>query len=51
MELLFIATFLVAFISSILSGLAGGGGGFMMAPYWLIAGMTPAQGTSLPIKS
>lgn len=46
MELIYIATFFVALISSILSGLAGGGGGFIMAPYWLISGMTPAQGAT-----
>jgi uncharacterized membrane protein YfcA len=46
MELMYIATFFVALISSILSGLAGGGGGFIMAPYWLISGMTPAQGAT-----
>lgn len=36
MEFIYIATFFVALISSILSGMAGGGGGFIMAPYWLI---------------
>lgn len=46
MELLYITTFVVAFVSSILSGMAGGGGGFIMAPYWLISGMTPAQGAT-----
>lgn len=46
MDILYIATFLVAFTSSILSGIAGGGGGFVMAPYWLISGMTPAQGAT-----
>ena len=46
MELIYIATFIVAFISSILSGVAGGGGGFVMAPYWLLSGMTPAQGAT-----
>lgn len=46
MELIYFATFLVAFISSILSGLASGGGGFIMAPYWLLSGMTPAQGAT-----
>ncbi len=46
MEFIYIATFLVAFLSSILSGAAGGGGGFIMAPYWLLAGLTPAQGAS-----
>lgn len=46
MELIYLATFLVAFTSSILSGIAGGGGGYLMAPYWLISGMTPAQGAT-----
>jgi len=46
MELIYLATFIVAFVSSILSGMAGGGGGFIMAPYWLISGMTPAQGAT-----
>ena len=46
MEFIYIATFFVALISSILSGLAGGGGGFIMAPYWLVTGMTPAQGAT-----
>jgi uncharacterized protein len=46
MELLYIATFFVAFLSSILSGVAGGGGGFIVGPYWLIAGLTPAQGAT-----
>ena len=46
MDILYLATFLVAFISSILSGIAGGGGGFVMSPYWLVSGMTPAQGAA-----
>jgi uncharacterized membrane protein YfcA len=47
MELIYLATFLAAFISSILSGMAGGGGGgFIMAPYWLIAGLSPTQGAT-----
>ena len=46
MDIIYIATFFVAFISSILSGIAGGGGGFVMAPYWLISGMAPAQGAT-----
>lgn len=46
MDILYIATFFVALTSSILSGVAGGGGGFVMAPYWLISGMTPAQGAT-----
>ena len=43
---MYLATFLVALISSILSGIAGSGGGFVMAPYWLIAGLTPVQGAT-----
>ncbi len=46
MELIYLATFIAAFLSSILSGLAGGGGSFIMAPYWLIAGLTPVQGAT-----
>ena len=46
MELIYIATFFVALLSSILSGAAGGGGGFIMAPYWLLAGLSPAQGAT-----
>ena len=46
MDTIYLATFFVAFISSILSGMAGGGGGFVMAPYWLMSGMTPAQGAT-----
>ena len=43
---MYIATFFVAFISSVLSGIAGGGGSFLMAPYWLIAGLSPVQGAT-----
>jgi len=46
LDILYITTFFVALISSILSGIAGGGGGFVMAPYWLISSMTPAQGAT-----
>ncbi|OYX42177.1 hypothetical protein B7Y94_04000 [Candidatus Saccharibacteria bacterium 32-49-12] len=46
MDILYLATFLVALISSILSGISGGGGGFVMSPYWLVSGMTPAQGAA-----
>ena len=45
MDSTYLATFLVAFISSILSGIASGGG-FIMSPYWLVLGMTPAQGAA-----
>lgn len=46
MELIYVVTFIVTFVASILSGMAGGGGGFILAPYWLISGMTPAQGAT-----
>lgn len=46
MFLLYVATFFVALFSSMLSGMAGGGGGFIVVPYWLIIGMTPAQGAT-----
>ena len=46
MDILYLATFLVTLIASLLSGMAGGGGGFVLSPYWLIAGMTPAQGAA-----
>lgn len=46
MDILYIATFVVALISSTLSGIAGGGGAFVMTPYWLVSGMTPAQGAT-----
>lgn len=46
MDFLYLLTFFVAFVSSLLSGIAGGGGSFIMAPYWLIAGLTPAQGAA-----
>ena len=43
MDLLPIATFFVALLSSILSGMSGGGGGFVMTPFFLLIGMTPQQ--------
>ena len=43
MELIHLATFAVALLSCFLSGLAGGGGSYITAPYWLISGMTAAQ--------
>jgi uncharacterized membrane protein YfcA len=43
---MYIVTFFVALLSSLLSGVASGGGGFVMAPYWLLSGMTPAQGAT-----
>lgn len=46
METLYLATFFVALISSFLSGVAGGGGAFVMSPYWLVSGLSPAQGAT-----
>ncbi len=46
LPLLPLVTFFVTFFSSILSGVAHGGGGFIVGPYWLLAGLTPAQGAS-----
>ena len=46
LHIIYLVTFLVALISSVLSGIAGGGGGFVMAPYWLLTGMSPAQGAT-----
>lgn len=36
-------TFIVGLLSSILSGMAGGGGGFIIIPYFILIGFTPAQ--------
>ena len=41
--LLLVATFFVALLSSILSGIASGGGGFIMGPWELMIGFSPAQ--------
>lgn len=43
MDILILATFIVAFLSSIVSGMSGGGGGFIMTPYFLLIGLTPQQ--------
>lgn len=43
MDILVIVTFFVAFLSSIISGMSGGGGGFIMTPYFLLIGLTPQQ--------
>jgi len=43
MDILILVTFIVAFLSSILSGMSGGGGGFIMTPYYLLIGLTPQQ--------
>jgi uncharacterized membrane protein YfcA len=41
--LLIIVTFFVALGTSILTGISGGGGGFIMTPYLILIGMSPAQ--------
>ena len=41
--LLIILTFLVSLSVSVLSGVSGGGGGFIMTPYLIFIGMSPAQ--------
>lgn len=43
MDILILVTFIVAFLSSIVSGMSGGGGGFIMTPYFLLIGLTPQQ--------
>ena len=43
MDPLILLTFVVALLSSILSGMAGVGGGLIMQPYWLLIGLSPAQ--------
>jgi uncharacterized membrane protein YfcA len=43
MDLLVALTFLIAFVSSIFSGMSGGGGGFIIVPYFIAIGLTPAQ--------
>lgn len=43
MDFLPLLTLIIAFLSSVLSGMAGVGGGFIMSPYWLLIGMNPAQ--------
>jgi len=43
MDLLLLATFVVALLSSILSGMSGGGGGFVMTPFFLMIGLSPQQ--------
>ncbi|TAL14039.1 hypothetical protein EPN95_04420 [Patescibacteria group bacterium] len=43
MDPLIFLTFIVALVSSILSGMAGVGGGLIMQPYWLLIGLSPAQ--------
>lgn len=42
MELV-ILTFFVSFFACILSGLSGGGGGFILTPYYIFIGLSPQQ--------
>ena len=42
MELI-ILTFLVSLGASVLSGMSGGGGGFILTPYYILIGLTPQQ--------
>lgn len=42
MELL-IVTFVVSFAASVISGFGGGGGGFIMTPYYIWIGLSPQQ--------
>lgn len=43
MNILTFVTFIVALLSGVVSGMSGGGGGFIMAPYSLLIGLTPQQ--------
>jgi len=43
MNILTFVTFCVAFLSSVISGMSGGGGGFIMTPYYLFIGLSPQQ--------
>lgn len=43
MENLTIATFFVAILSSILSGMSGGGGSLIMTPFYVFIGLSPQQ--------
>lgn len=42
-ELLPYIIFAVTFVASILSGMAGGGGGFIITPFYIAVGLTPQQ--------
>lgn len=43
MEILFLLTFGVTFASGIMSGMGGGGGGFVIIPYLIAVGLPPAN--------
>jgi uncharacterized membrane protein YfcA len=42
-DLLPVAVFFVTFLASLLSGMAGGGGSFIIAPFYILIGLTPQQ--------
>jgi uncharacterized membrane protein YfcA len=42
-DLLPLAVFFVTFAASLLSGMAGGGGGFIITPFYIAIGLTPQQ--------
>lgn len=43
MNSILFVTFIVAFLSSVISGMSGGGGGFIMTPFFLLIGLSPQQ--------
>ncbi len=43
MDIFLPVTFIVALLSSVVSGMSGGGGGFIMTPYYLLIGLSPQQ--------
>lgn len=43
MEWLVVLTFVITFLASIMSGMSGGGGGFIIIPYYLFIGLPPAN--------
>jgi uncharacterized membrane protein YfcA len=42
-DLLPVAVFFVTFIASVLSGIVGGGGSFIIMPFYILVGLTPQQ--------
>lgn len=42
-DLLPLAVFLVSFLATTFSGMAGGGGGFILTPFYILIGLTPQQ--------
>jgi uncharacterized membrane protein YfcA len=44
LDITYLATFIITFVASVMSGMAGGGVSFVTTPFWLVLGMTPAQG-------